>query len=143
MSTEEENMADSPVQSLRDTIDEKIAALGPALRGKVADTFVDAELDRRAKIVLAGVTALREAEADLQKINRGDSVSYDVDGKIASQTYTKNRLTEIKKARERILKLEFALTKTISDHAVSEDFEKLEKAIKSKGGDSKPEADEE
>lgn len=140
MSAKEKTMADSAVRSLRESIDTKISQLSPAVRERVTEHFVDAELDRRAKIILAGVNALREAESDLNKINRGDVPAYDQDGKLVSQTFTKGRLGEIKKAKDRIIKLEFSINKAISDAAVDEDFVKLEKAIKSKG-QSKPDED--
>jgi hypothetical protein len=126
-------MAELALRSLRDTIDEKIAGSGPAVLERVIKSFVDAEQDRRAKILVNGVNALRELESDLSKINRGDVVHYTDTGGMAAQHYTKERLSAIKKAREKINKLEFALTKALSERATTDDFSKLEKAIKSKG----------
>jgi hypothetical protein len=127
-------MAELALRSLRDTIDEKIAGSGPAVLERVIKSFVDAEQDRRAKILVNGVNALRELESDLNKINRGDVVHYSETGvPIGSAAFTKERVTAIKKAKDKILKLEFALTKALSEHVTTEDFSKLEKAIKSKG----------
>lgn len=126
-------MADLTIQSLRDTIDQKIVDSGSAVLERVIDSFVETERDRRAKILVNGVNALRELEVDLNKINRGDVVQFTADGKPVDTLFTKDRLNQINKAKDRITKLELALTKALSDKAVSDDFTKLEKAIKSLG----------
>ncbi len=136
-------MAERALQSLRDTIDEKIAGSGPAILERVIDTFVEAERDRRAKIIVSGVNALRELESDLNKINRGDVVHYTDTGGVAAQHFTKDRLNAIKKGKDKITKLEFALTKAMSESATSDDIAKLEKAVKSKGESPKGGDDEE
>lgn len=132
-------MADSALQSLRDTIDEKIAGSNPAVLERVIDSFVEAEKDRRAKILVNGVNALRELEADLNKINRGDVLHYTDSGAVAAQHFTKDRLNAIKKAKDRLGKLEFALLKALGEKATPDDFAKLEKAVKSKGDTPKDE----
>ena len=134
-------MAEVALQSLRDTIDQKIADSSSAVFDRVIDSFVESERDRRAKILVNGVNALRELETDLNKINRGDVVQFTADGKPIEPVFTKDRLSQIKKAKERITKLEFALTKALSEKAVSADFAKLEKAIKSKGESPKGDED--
>lgn len=136
---EEKAVAESTLQSLRDAIDQQIAGSGPTVRERVIEQFVETERERRAKILVSGVNTLREAEADLNKINRGNVVHYDEAGKPLPAVFTKDHLTKIKKARERITKLEFALLKALSDAATTDDFAKLEKAVKSKGESSKNE----
>ena len=135
-------MAERALQSLRDTIDEKIAGSNPAVLERVIDSFVEAEKDRRAKLLVNGVNALRELEVDLNKINRGDVMHYTDTGAVAAQHFTKDRLNAIKKAKDKIGKLEFALTKALSEHATADDFAKLEKAVKSKGDTPKGEDEE-
>lgn len=126
-------MAESAVQSLRDTIDQKIAGSSAAILEQVVAHFVDAELKKRATSLINGAVALRELEADLNKINRGDVIHYTDTGAVAGHHFTKDRLNAIKKAKEKITKLDFALTKAMGDAATTDDFTKLDKLVKSKG----------
>lgn len=126
-------MAEGVVQSLRDTIDQKIAGSTQAVLDRVINQLTDAETERRAKIIVTGLNAIRELEADLNKVNRADVTHYTETGAVAAQHYTKDRLAAVRKAKEGLIKLQFAMTKALSEHATGEDYSKLEKAIKTKG----------
>lgn len=134
-------MAESAVQSLRDSIDEKIAGSSAAILEQVIATFVDEEKNKRAKIIVAGVVALRDLDSDLNKINRADIQYYDGTGAPTGPVFSKERVNAIKKAKDKILKLEFALTKAVSEQAVIDDFTKLDKLTKSKGDAPKGESE--
>jgi hypothetical protein len=145
LSATETLMADSALQSLRDAIEEKIANSGPKIRNNAIDHFADLEQKRRVDILVAAVTAHRELNADFHKINRADQVLYDGTGAIMHESYTKGRLNDITKLREKLTKLEAATNKVLADNAVSDDFNKLEQAIKGakqKGNEPKPETEE-
>lgn len=129
-------MADSAVQSLRDRIDEQIAAAHPRIQDHVLSQFVDAEILRRAQILASGINTLRELEADQKKVDRPDNTLYTADGTVAQSQYTKGRLDEIKKVKDKVTKLQTALDKAIESNA-ADDYKKLEEAIKkakTKGG---------
>lgn len=135
-------MADSALQSLRNAIDEKIATSGAAIRETAINHFADNERKRRSDIVVTAVNTQRELEADFRKINRADQVLYDASGAVAQEHYTKGRLGDIKKLNEKVTKLELAINKVLADGATSDDFNKLEQAVKSakqKGNEPKSE----
>ncbi len=138
-------MADSPLQSLRDAIDEKIAGSGPVIRENAINHFAELERRRRVDIVVAAVVTQRDLEADLRKINRPDHTLYDEAGAVTLSHFTKDRLNQIKKLKERIAKLSAACDKALTDTAAGDDFDKLEKAVKAakSGGGNRPAADEE
>jgi hypothetical protein len=139
---EKEIMEQSPVQSLRNRVDEAITKSGGEVVEQVHTIFVQAEINRRADLIVKGINTLREAEADLKKINRADHILYDAEGQPTPGFYSKGRIDEIKKARGHIDKIEAALNKCIGYIEQSEtvstiqpnadDFNKLEQVLKSK-----------
>lgn len=136
-------MDDSAFLTLRDRINQEIASSSGPILERVVGHYVEAERDRRAKLLIAAVNTMREIEVDLRKVGRGDVTHYDAAGNVVNEVYTKARLGEIKKLNERKTKLDFALKKAIGDNATNDDFAKLEKATKSKGGDKSTATDEE
>lgn len=136
-------MDDSAVLSLRQRVDQEIASSSGEILDRVVGHYVEAERDRRSKLIIAAVNTLREIETDLRKVGRGDVVHYDAAGAVVNEVYTKARLGEIKKLNERRTKLDFALKKALGAAATNDDFAKLEKATKSKGGNQPKGGDEE
>lgn len=112
-------MTDAPEQkagpvaiTLRDSVrDNLIATLPERTRGLVVEHYAAAEADKQAKALIAGLDKLSLLERELNKINRPDNVGYDADGKPVSESFTKGRLDEIKKAKEQIEKLVKAINK--------------------------------
>lgn len=120
------------VKSLRESVEAGIAGSGDEVVAKVVAHYVDAEKERRAKLLVAGHDAVRQAEADLKKIDRPNNVQYNADGSVASQTYDKATLTTIKKGRERVDKLTAALNAVLAN-PTADTYKKLDDTIK-KGG---------
>ena len=126
-------MADSPVLTLRESVDAAIAAAGSTIIDRVKGHYVDAEIDRRGKLLIAGVDAIRQAELDLRKVDKPDVVHLAADGNVAAQHYTKSKLDEIKKTRERYDRLNTALSAALTDN-LADSYKKLDEAIKKGGG---------
>jgi hypothetical protein len=120
------------VQSLRDAVDTAIAQSGDAIVNRVTSHYVDAEIERRAKLIVTGVEAVRQAEADLKKVDRGDDVRYAADGTIAVQYYTKARIEEVKKGKTRVERLTAALNAVLVSHS-ADHYKKLDETIKKAG----------
>jgi hypothetical protein len=123
--------------SLRQDIDERLAALSPEVRSQVVDHFATIERDRRAQLIVSGVTRLREMETDLKKINQPDQLSFGPAGEKLTETYSKGKVDAIGKKRKEIEKLSTSL-----DKALGGDFGDLEKALKGGGKPEKTESDQ-
>lgn len=98
------------------------------VRGRVKNQLVEVELARRVD-VLAKVLATREELArDLNKI-KPDQVSYDENSEKQTESYSKAKANELKKAREKLTKCDKAIDKCINEA----DYDALQKW--QKGGD--------
>ncbi len=135
-------MVDSAIQSLRDAIDEAISKSGQTVVDRVKDHYVDAEIKRRAEMLVAGRNLLREAELDVRKIDKPDVNHFSADGATVNSFYTKGALDKVKKAKERVERLTKALDAVLGSHS-SEDYKKLDEAMKKSrgGGDGKPDTE--
>lgn len=125
-------MADSAVQSLRARVDETIANASSTIQDRVYSHYVDAEIERRSQVIVSGINALREVETDLRKIDRPDQTLFDAAGQPAQALYSKNRLDEVKKGKERLAKIVGALDKAIETNE-PDAYNKLTDVVK-KGG---------
>lgn len=107
--------------SVKEAVTEQLGSIGPSVREKVVTLLVDAEVEKRTTAVVAVVRKLDEANAALRKVNRADMETFNEDGSVATATFTKQRLDEIKKTKETIAKLEKALDEAFE----KSDFQKV------------------
>lgn len=106
-------MSTSNTINIREKVGEQIAALSPAVEAKVVEHFVEKEAARRADAIIKGIDKLDELTRERRKTGKGDLVSYNSDGSVATQTYSKERLDANKKADEQIAKLTKAINKAL------------------------------
>jgi len=98
--------------SVQQKIATQIAELAPSVEETVVNTLVERELTKRSEAVVQCMDTLGKLEGDLRKI-KPDQVSYDSDGKIISESFSRNKFEEKKKLIERIGKYTNAITKAI------------------------------
>ena len=110
-------MSTSNTISIREKVGEQIAALSPAVEAKVVEHFVKKEAERRADAIIKGIDKLSELTRERRKTDKGDIVSYNGDGSVATQAYSKDRLEANKKADEQISKLTTAIDKALEGDA--------------------------
>ena len=122
--------------TMRETIAARIAELNPQLEDKVVDHFVGKELEKRAEAIVLGTDNLTKLERELPKVSKADMVSFNSDGTVANETYSKARLDEVDKLKKRIAKLMAAI-----DKAYVGDCGDLYGLNNNKGGDA-PKGDE-
>lgn len=90
---------------------------------KVAETLinrlVDAELDRRAVALHKAYTDAETISRDLKKI-KPDAVTYDAEGKVVSESFTRAAKELREKSQARLTKLENAIHKATEDGEFSD-----------------------
>lgn len=118
---EQNETKDSKAQGLLAEVADKIKGSGDAVRQRLVDAMVEKELAQRVDLLDKAFQKRFELLTALRKIDRADQETYNADGTVATQSYTKARLDEIKKAKEALEKHENALEKALS----SNDFSKL------------------
>lgn len=99
----------------------KVKDSGAEVLRRSIERSVELEISSRVDILDKAFQKRFELLAALGKVNRADVVTYNADESIASQSYSKPRLEEIKKAKEALEKHENALEKALT----SNDFSKL------------------
>lgn len=108
-------------QEMLAEVADKIKGSGDAIRQRLIEKMVGEELEKRVDLLDKAFQKRFELTTALHKINRADQETYNADGSVATQSYTKPRLEEIKKAKEALEKHENALEKALT----SNDFSKL------------------
>jgi hypothetical protein len=116
-----ENDKDTKASGLLAEVADKIKGSGEAVRARLVDAMVEKELASRVECLDKAFQRRFELLTNLRKIERPDTETYNADGTVASASYTKARIEEIKKAKEALEKHENALEKALSTN----DFSKL------------------
>lgn len=112
---------------LQKAVAERLASSGPQVREAVITELVNAKLEERKKLVLAGLTKRKEAEQEVKKAENTKEREFDASGKEVRSYYTKPQAEAIKQAREKLEKLDRALEAALGDKA---DYEKLSQVVK-------------
>jgi hypothetical protein len=77
----------------------------------LVDELVEREAEKRVKALVVCYDNLLKMKNDLNKIDRPDDIKYDKDKKPVQEFYTKSRLDEIDKIKQKIEKHEKAIVK--------------------------------
>lgn len=117
---------ESKAQGLLADVADRIKESGPTVYSRLRDAMVEKEIAERVALLDKGVQKRFQLQTELRKVNKPDQETFNADGSLASGTYTKARLEEIKKAKEALAKHENALEKALA----SNDFSKLKETCK-------------
>lgn len=85
---------------------ERLAEAGQDVMDRVVDHLYEAEVKRRTDKVVEVMAALKGYEQDYKKLNRADNVTYDRERKPVTETFSKDRLDQLKALEEKIEKEE-------------------------------------
>ena len=125
--------------TLKETVAEKIAGLGPVVHEAVATALADQVKEKRVKAVLTALNLKEETEKELKKIK--PEQTFDGDGKVVSEFYTKANFESRKKVTEKLAKIEKALNEALDPEKPN--YENLFKVVQNKGAEApKEEASE-
>jgi hypothetical protein len=115
--------------TLKENVAEKIAGLGPVVQEAVASALADQVKEKRVKAVLTGLNLKEEKERELKKIK--PEQTFDGEGKVVSEFYTKPNFESRKKVVEAIAKIEKALNEALDPEKPN--YENLFKVVQNKG----------
>lgn len=115
--------------SLKETVAERVAALGPAVQEGVIGVLVEQTKDKRVKAILAAISLLEEKQKELKKIK--PEQTFDADGKVSSEYFTKANNETRKKTGEQIAKIEKALERACNPE--KPEYDDLFKVVQNKG----------
>lgn len=84
------------------------------IRSRVVTALVEAESSARADMLSNALIERKKLEGEIKKV-RPDVKTYDEDGKILSESYTKQQVDDLKKLKEKLQKLDKELNKAITE----------------------------
>ena len=99
---------------VKDLVANRLVELAPSVCTSVVDTLAQVEHDKRVEAFLYVVGEVDKSQKELNKF-KPDQVAYDVDGKVISETYSKNVLDSKAKVVKRLAELNAALDATEAD----------------------------
>lgn len=114
--------------SLKETVAERIAGLGPEVQTGVADVLVEQVKKKRIDAVLTALNLKDEKEKELKKIKPVQT--FNADSTVASETFSKADNDNRKKLTESLTKIEKALNEALGD---TPNYENLFKVVQNKG----------
>lgn len=100
---------------LAERITESLAGLGPKVEDAVVDAMVTREVNKRSQAIVSVMDKLHRLENETKKINRPDQESFDGEGKLVSQTFSKEKTKAVKEHNEKVEKVRKALTKALDE----------------------------
>lgn len=124
--------------NVKELVANKLVESAPAVRGRVLDLLVGQEQEKRVKAVVKVISDLDEARKTGAKI-KPDASTFDRDGKVVSEAYTKATTELVKKNKELVARLETALNEALDEQTPN--FDKLLKISGGEKGGSKDEGE--
>lgn len=115
----------NPFISIQTEVKSRLVSDNQAVREKYIESEVSAKLSERVTLVKSAVGKVVELEKELKKI-KPDQIAYDADGKVVQEFYSKPIADKLKETKEKIVKLEAAITKAFE----TADYSDLEKTCK-------------
>lgn len=109
-----------------------IAALAPAVEEGVVSTLVERERNKRVDAIVTAIGQYDVIVREGRAFEKPDITAYNTEGNLTSEGFSKQRIEQRTKHKERLAKLEKAI-----DKALSGDMGDLNNFINQKGGSGK------
>ncbi len=105
---------------------ERLQSSNESVRTRLRDALVEREVSKRVELLDKGLAKLRELKREVDKIR--PPVSFTADGQKVEGNFDKATFETLKKAREKVTKLETALEKAFQ----GQEFDKLSNLVAGK-----------
>lgn len=112
-------------ETISQEVEVLVATGNLTIKDKVVAKLVAAKLEQRTALVLAAISKKSEVRKAIYKC-KPDQESFDDNGKMVSQTFTKAKAEELKKLREQADRIDAALTAALGSKP---DYSKLTKEV--------------
>ncbi len=136
--TNQVETAGSKPDQIRNKVTTLLSNSSAMVQTNVVNHLVEIELKKRADLVLDGLKKLDEANEGLKKI-KPDMTTFNGDGTKKDESYSQNKINELKKAKEKAANIEKALEQALGEQP---NFAQLEKVCKGGGDNNKETAEQ-
>lgn len=106
-------MADKETLPIRVKIAEKLGGLGPSIESAVIEHLANEEVEKKKTTLVVALDALTKMENAHRRLLKPDLVFGNSEGGDKVEAFTPGRQEEIKKSKEKIEKMERAITKAL------------------------------
>lgn len=127
--SQSENTKPSVAQTVLVEVADALKASPNTVRERLVATLTERELVKRVDMLDKGLAKVKELKRDVDKVRPADL--FDADGNKVPGHFTKQQHEELKKAKEKLAKLEGALEKALA----GEGFDKLAGLVSGKSSD--------
>ena len=110
--------------SIANDVKENINGRNNEVKDRIIKDLADKIIIERTQLLSKVLEKRKEADKELKKINRPDQTQYDGNGKEIGSSYTKDLIDKIRKAREKLNRIDKAIKKAIEE-ANYEEIKKL------------------
>jgi hypothetical protein len=121
------------IQTIKESVAEKVAQLNPVVEESVVGVLVDQVKEKRTKAVLGALSLIEEMQKELKKVKA--TQTFDAEGKVASEYYTKTDKDARDKLTQKLAKIEKALAEAFDPEKPN--YEKLFNVVQNKGQETK------
>ncbi len=106
--------------TLSEKVNNALAGISTDVEKAIIDGIVKREVEKRAVAVTKVYDQMMREEKELRKVDRADQKTFNKDGSIAAETYSKERLDAIKKHNQAIEKMMKAIEKALAQQDFSD-----------------------
>lgn len=99
--------------NIREKVGERLAQTGPEIEKRVIDHFAEIEVAKRSNAIVAAMEKLDANNKELNKLSKPDQVSYNLDGSIKEEAFSKERIDARAKLIEKNNKISKAIEKAL------------------------------
>jgi hypothetical protein len=118
-------------KSIRELVTDNLSSSGPKVKDTVVTALTQEEINKRVETVRNALPLVDTARGVLKKF-KADVITYNEDGSVKDEGWSKQNLEAKKQAQEKLAKLEAALAKAL-DESQFEDLNKLVGQASSQG----------
>ena len=126
MSTDKQDKKTDQAKELLADVAERVKNTGTRVYEKLRDSMVECEVVNRVGLLEKALGQRTAMLAELRKLEKPDVETFDMDGKVTSSSWSKQRTEELKKKREQLQRLESAIDAALGEN----DFQKLKDVTK-------------
>lgn len=111
----------NPALSLLTDYSTLLEQSGSSVRKKVVEVMVEKEVNLRVELLTKALEKRKEAEKELKKVDKPDVETFSRDGSPLPSVYSKTKMEEVKKAKDKLSKIDGSIAKALREN----DFSKL------------------
>lgn len=100
-------------KSINEAVASKLENISPVVAEQVVNLLVEKEVNRRVELITQGLAKLNEYDREARKLSKPNVETFNADLTPAAPQFSKERVEEITKHREKTEKLSKALDKAI------------------------------